>query len=79
MKSNRRETPKNSLSEIDIAKLAEVCSRFEALNLQLPILSVFEARETRIRDSILPLRGAGGSALVGELLNFWAIDAVLTC
>jgi hypothetical protein len=58
LKSNRKDVPKQCLSADDISKLASVCQQFEDVNLQVPVLSVYEATETKVRENLLQsLRG----------------------
>jgi hypothetical protein len=61
LKANRKEISKDSLRASDTSSLAETCQRFQDLNLQVPILTVYETLETKIRDSLLYiLRGGAG-------------------
>ena len=62
MKANRKEIAKSSLPESEIVKLADVCRKFEALNLQVSILSVYETKETRIRDNFLSIHVRSNNA-----------------
>ncbi|KAI1448209.1 P-loop containing nucleoside triphosphate hydrolase protein [Annulohypoxylon stygium] len=47
----RKNIPKNALREEDIKILTEVCERFSGLNLEIPVLSVYEMSETKVRES----------------------------
>jgi hypothetical protein len=53
LKLTRKDIPKQSQTDGDINMLVEVCQIFELLHLQIPVLSVFEAKETRVREGLL--------------------------
>lgn len=52
LRSTRKDIPKVSQSEDDIRSLAELCSNFGTLNLNAEVLSVFEAKESRIQRGL---------------------------
>lgn len=53
LKSLCKDIPKQSQSDEGITNLAEVCQHFEKLDLQIAVLSVFEATKSKIRDGLL--------------------------
>lgn len=53
MRSNRKDIPKQNLAKEDIISFASACQRFDEIDLQIPILSIYEAFETRLRENIL--------------------------
>lgn len=60
----RRDIPKTILRREEKERLADVCERFSALNLPVPILSVFESIETKV-----PASGPLGLIRAGGRLN----------
>lgn len=61
LKSTRKDIPKQSLSEDDIKALSEVCHHFQKLELQIPVLSVYEANKSKVRDNLLKSIRSGSS------------------
>ncbi|KAL8831927.1 MAG: hypothetical protein Q9170_005089 [Blastenia crenularia] len=53
MKANRRDVSKQNMTEDEMEVIAATCRQFKELQLTIPILSVFEKRETRIRENLL--------------------------
>lgn len=51
LKLYRKDVSKSVLRIEDIQILASVCGKFNALNLRIPVLSVYEQRKTKIRDA----------------------------
>lgn len=51
LKLGRKEISKNALCFQDIQLLAEVCEKFNGLNLAIPVLSVYENIGTKVRDA----------------------------
>lgn len=80
MKLNRKEVPRNSLRDDDVTNLADLCRKFEGLNLRIPILSVFEGKETKIRDNLLhSIRGSGTrKQIVSACMSWWRHISMLT-
>jgi hypothetical protein len=60
----RKDIPKTLLRNEDKESLASVCEDFSALNLPVPILSVFESTETKV-----PASGPLGTIRAGGRLN----------
>jgi hypothetical protein len=70
MKSSRKDISKQSQTKEDIRRLADVCQNFEKLNLQIPVLSVFEAKESKVRDGLLKsIRSGNNRQLVSSPPN----------
>ncbi|KAK7422145.1 hypothetical protein QQZ08_009613 [Neonectria magnoliae] len=53
MRSPAKDAPKVELGKFDIPNLAAACQDFQAINLQSPILSIYEGLEKRTRDNVL--------------------------
>ncbi|KAG8362497.1 hypothetical protein FVEN_g60 [Fusarium venenatum] len=66
----RKDVPKTVLRNEDKESLAYVCEQFSALNLPVPILSVFESTETKVPASGLGFIRKGGR------LNVKLVDRV---
>jgi len=65
LKLTRKDISKQSQTDADINMLVEVCQNFERMNLQIPVLSVFEAKQTRVRDGLLQtIRNSNKSQIV---------------
>ena len=66
LKAGRKDIPKQSQTDDDIKMLSELCRNFENLNLQIPVLSVFETEPTKVRDNLIQMiRGGRGKSVVG--------------
>jgi hypothetical protein len=65
----RKDIPKTILRNEDKESLASVCEHFSALNLPVPILSVFESTETKV-----PASGPLGLIRAGGRLNVKVSD-----
>ncbi|KAM0267930.1 hypothetical protein ACHAPA_005528 [Fusarium lateritium] len=65
----RKDIPKTILRKEDKESLASVCEHFSALNLPVPILSVFESTETKV-----PASGPLGLLRAGGRLNVKLVD-----
>jgi hypothetical protein len=50
LKLNYKDVPKKILQPRDIQLLASVCDDFDGLNIQIPILSVYENIPTKIKN-----------------------------
>lgn len=53
LKLTRKDISKQSQFDADINMLMKVCRHFEQLNLQIPVLSVCEAKQTKVREGLL--------------------------
>lgn len=53
MKGNRKDISKENMTEDDKNNIISVGQRFDELRLGIPILSVYEAVETKLRENIL--------------------------
>lgn len=53
------------MTDQEMESIATVCRQFEDLQLDVPILSVYEMRETKVRESLLyALRGKSKPAVL---------------
>jgi hypothetical protein len=50
LKLGSKDVPKNILRAQDIQLLVSVCEKFNGLNIQIPVLSVYENVPTRVKD-----------------------------
>lgn len=66
LKMYRKDLPKDILRTKDIKTLAEVCGKFSGLNINTPVLSVYEMAESKMRDS-------------GPLERFRPLEKVVSC
>ncbi|KAF2238369.1 nb-arc and tpr domain-containing protein [Viridothelium virens] len=74
MRANRKDISKQNLTEEDRDSLITVCKRFQELQLNIPILSVFEGRESKIRENpFLAFRASSKSSLT------LVTEAIATC
>ncbi|KAI9664019.1 MAG: hypothetical protein M1821_007510 [Bathelium mastoideum] len=53
MKANRRDISKQNLTEEEQASIVTVCQRFQELQLPILVLSVYEGKETKVRENLL--------------------------
>ncbi|KAF2810563.1 uncharacterized protein BDZ99DRAFT_386857, partial [Mytilinidion resinicola] len=53
MRANRKDIAKENMTQDEIASIATVCRRFAALPLNIPILSVYEDKESKVRENLL--------------------------
>ncbi|KAK7912199.1 tetratricopeptide repeat domain-containing protein [Apiospora marii] len=53
MKANRKDINKQNMIDIEMERLITTCRQFEDLQLTVPILSVYEARATRFRYTMI--------------------------
>lgn len=70
LKTNRKDLPKECLGSSDIVNLADTCRSFTRLNSQIPILSVYEGKDTKLRDALLKTFRGGSNRKVVSLLGF---------
>lgn len=52
LRSQQRILPKHAFVKTDNAALIDLSRQFEVVNLQIPVISVYEGRETKIHDSL---------------------------
>ncbi len=65
MKANRKDVSKQNMTDQEIESIATVCRQFEDLQLDIPILSVYERRETKVRENLMyALRGKSKTAVL---------------
>jgi hypothetical protein len=53
MKANRKDISKQNMTDNEMESIVTTCRQFDNLRLTIPILSVYEGRETRVRESLL--------------------------
>ncbi|KAL9097860.1 MAG: hypothetical protein Q9165_000186 [Trypethelium subeluteriae] len=64
MRANRKDISKQNLTEEEKNSLITICKRFQELQLPIPILSVFEGKESKIRENpFLAFRASSKSSL----------------
>lgn len=51
MKANTKEISRDNMSDVEMEAIISACRSFAGLQLNIPILSVFETRETKFRDN----------------------------
>ena len=53
MKSAKKDLAKPELSKAELSKLCEVCEDFQDLNLESPILSMYEGHDQNAEKNVL--------------------------
>lgn len=53
MKANRNDVSKQNMTDDEMETIATACRQFKDLQLTIPLLSVHERRETKIREGLL--------------------------
>lgn len=57
MKGNRKDISKHNMTESEMELVISACQQFDNLHLPIPLMSVYELRETKVRESLFnPLR-----------------------
>ena len=52
MKANRRDVSKQNMTEYEMESVLSACRQFEELQLNFPILSVYETQDTKFKETI---------------------------
>lgn len=64
MKGNRKDISKQNMTDSEMESITTTCRQFDDLRLTIPILSVYEARETKVHENLLAAFRGKAKALV---------------
>lgn len=84
LKSSRKDISKNTLSQKDIEQLVLICRHFEQLDIELPVLSVFQSPATGTRRTSMLQNLRGGvektvsTLCVIKFCKFYQMESTLT-
>ena len=79
MKANRKDVSKQNMTDNEMESIATACRQFEDLQLTIPVLSIYENRETKVRENLLyALRPKSKPTVMVSSSRMSSYDTVLT-
>ena len=69
LRSQQKILPKHAFVKTDNAALVDLSRQFEVVNLQVPVISVYEGRETKIHDSLFARFRKSRQSIVRAILS----------